>query len=48
MIDRVDRTELASGNEVLHNADTKPQGAFQQQKQVVWCKREEEIGENLG
>ena len=48
LIDRVDRTELASGNEVLHNADTKPQGAFQQQKQVVWCKREEEIGENLG
>ena len=47
LVYEVQRTELASGNELLYKADTKSQGALQQQKQVVWCKREEEIGENL-
>ena len=48
LIDRVDRTKLATGNELLHKADTKTQGNPQQQKQVVVYKQKEYNEENLG
>ena len=48
LIYKVQRTDLAPGNEFLYNTDTKSQGNSQQQKQVVWYKRAEKIGENLG
>ena len=48
LIDRVDRTELATGNELLYNTDTKSQENPQRQKQVVLYKQKEYIEENLG
>ena len=48
LIDSVQRTELASGNELLHKTDTKSQENPQRKKQVVWYKQKEYIKENLG
>lgn len=48
LIDRVDRTELATGNEFLYKSDTKSQENSRQQKQVVPYKQKEYIKENLG
>lgn len=48
LIDSVQRTELAFGNELLHKTDTKSQENPQRQKQVVWYKQKEYIKENLG
>lgn len=48
LIDRVDRTELATGNELLYKSDTKSQENSRQQKQVVPYKQKEYIKENLG
>lgn len=48
LIDRVDRTELATGNELLYKSDTKSQGNPRRQKQVALYKQKEYIKENLG
>lgn len=44
----VQRTELATGNELLYKSDTKSQENSRQQKQVVPYKQKEYIKENLG
>lgn len=48
LIDSVDRTELATGNELLYKSDTKSQENPRQQKQVVLYNQKEYIKENLG
>lgn len=48
LVYEVQRTELASGNKLLYNTDTKSQENPQRQKQVVLYKQKEYIEENLG
>ena len=48
LVYEVQRTELASGNKLLYNTDTKSQENPQRQKQVVLYKQKEYIKENLG
>ena len=48
LVYKVQRTELATGNELLYKSDTKSQENSRQQKQVVPYKQKEYIKENLG